>query len=629
MISSFGIVNFRFIQHGLGLKLNPVNLFVGNNNTGKTSYLEALSLVAPRNLFAYLRQNAQADHEGTLHHIFFASDNSYYPPPSQLSVKVKGVTYTVAIKLSTPYVRARFVVDQTQICDVIFRRHIDRVKYDWSDRPSMKVDGRSLRHSFGSNYDLDNLRRLEERFGLPPKVTFYQCSRDDRHLMNEFEVALMDGLGKARASFLDEVCRYFDIPGLSHMAVTFVNELLPTDKYLRSRAEAARQISETLALLRQHRKTIGNRNWLRQLISEAEQLRAEVDIDQPAPATTGYGGLTLESHRHGVHLLGSGLRSLLNLCLQIELNDVILIDEPEAFLHHTLQAKLARYILGKADRGKQFLITSHSEVFLNALFAAKNVRILETYIENGAPRMRHIATRTETAKVLENLGVRASHILQTNCVIWVEGPSDRIFVNRWITLWSSGALREGEHYSCLFYGGSILSHFGAVTDDAVDLSKIDMLMINRNAVFLADSDRPSATAAINRTKTRVLSEVSRAGGLAFLTDGRTIENYIPARIMAQFGVSDDRQDARFLNIADLLKVMRTERGSLLTKVDLATLAADQMTLNDICHDGALATLVGKTCCMIWRCNAQHGEPPPFNVEPVSIAEEPPTPPLQD
>ena len=33
-------------------------------------------------------------------------------------------------------------------------------------------------------------------------------------------------------------------------------------------------------------------------------------------------------------------------------------------------------------------------------------------------------------------------------LIWVEGPSDRIYINRWIELFSEGKLEEGRDHQC-------------------------------------------------------------------------------------------------------------------------------------------------------------------------------------
>ena len=70
-------------------------------------------------------------------------------------------------------------------------------------------------------------------------------------------------------------------------------------------------------------------------------------------------------------------------------------------------------------------------------------------------------TYVDNSGVLDDLDVRASDILLANSVIWVEGPSDRLYINRWIELWENGALKEGIHYQCMFYAGRLLAHISA------------------------------------------------------------------------------------------------------------------------------------------------------------------------
>jgi len=87
--------------------------------------------------------------------------------------------------------------------------------------------------------------------------------------------------------------------------------------------------------------------------------------------------------------------------------------------------------------------------------------------------------------VLDDLDIRASDILQANGIIWVEGPSDRLYLNRWIELWTVGALREGAHYQILQYGGSLLAHLDAEPPDTPS-DTIHILTLNRNAAVLLE-----------------------------------------------------------------------------------------------------------------------------------------------
>jgi putative ATP-dependent endonuclease of the OLD family len=49
--------------------------------------------------------------------------------------------------------------------------------------------------------------------------------------------------------------------------------------------------------------------------------------------------------------------------------------------------------------------------------------------------------------------------------------------------------------------------------------------------ILIDSDKTSASAEINETKKRIAAEISNIGGMAWITEGREIENYLPAEAL--------------------------------------------------------------------------------------------------
>ncbi len=113
--------------------------------------------------------------------------------------------------------------------------------------------------------------------------------------------------------------------------------------------------------------------------------------------------------------------------------------------------------------------------------------------------MNNVITYCDECSVLDDLGIRASDILQSNGIIWVEGPSDRIYLKHWIDLYSERGFLEGTHYQCVFYGGKLLAHLNAKKGTSQE-DGVDILKANRNLAILIDSDRRKATSRINDTK---------------------------------------------------------------------------------------------------------------------------------
>ena len=121
------------------------------------------------------------------------------------------------------------------------------------------------------------------------------------------------------------------------------------------------------------------------------------------------------------------------------------------------------------------------------------------------------------------MGYKASDLLQANGIIWVEGPSDRIYLNKWLGLVAPD-LKEGIHYSVAFYGGKVLSHFSGEDDPVADL--VQVLRINRNAMWMMDRDGDDETAKLNAHKGRIIEELGNDS--CWVTKGREVENYLPA-----------------------------------------------------------------------------------------------------
>ncbi len=100
----------------------------------------------------------------------------------------------------------------------------------------------------------------------------------------------------------------------------------------------------------------------------------------------------------------------------------------------------------------------------------------------------------EVLAVFDDLGYRSSDLLQANCVIWVEGPSDRIDPNAWIKaaaaeIYEDLELEEGIDYQVMFYGGGLAAHLTLASGPEDVLDQIHLHRLNQRTVVVADSDR--------------------------------------------------------------------------------------------------------------------------------------------
>lgn len=225
--------------------------------------------------------------------------------------------------------------------------------------------------------------------------------------------------------------------------------------------------------------------------------------------------------------LGSGVEQVIVLAAAatVTSRSLVCLEEPETNLHPLLQKKLIRYLTDDTDN--QYVIATHSSHLLDDDRAtAYHIRLSRSGSVARLAKRPH-----ELVEICHDLGYRPSDLLQANCVIWVEGPSDRTYLRRWLELLDP-SLAEGIDYSIMFYGGKLLSHL-TMSEDALT-EFISLRRLNRASAILIDSDKTNSRQHISATKKRIRDEFladDPAPGLAWVTKCYTIENYIPYEIL--------------------------------------------------------------------------------------------------
>jgi hypothetical protein len=281
-------------------------------------------------------------------------------------------------------------------------------------------------------------------------------------------------------------------------------------------------------------------------------------------------------------------------------------EELENNLHPALQRRLLTYLRQVANtKGCRFFLTTHSNVAIDLFARDPLAQIIHVTHNRECAAAKRVTTYIDNRGVLDDLGIRASDILQANGIVWVEGPSDKLYFNRWVELVSGGKLQEGVHYQCVFYGGKVLAHLSGDDPDINVAEALKILRVNRNAILIADSDQKQEDGPIREAKQRILAEVQDFGGMAWLTFGKEIENYIPHQALnACYPESTLPELHRYQDIGAYLDKIRTGEGKRFrrNKVVFAERVCAQMTLDCMIDRFDLLERVREACTYIRSWN---------------------------
>lgn len=323
--------------------------------------------------------------------------------------------------------------------------------------------------------------------------------------------------------------------------------------------------------------------------------------------------------------MGSGVRTVILTLLATQLikyqntkadasRYFYFFEELENNLHPAIQRRLFKYLYDFSHlHNCPIFLSTHSSVAIEFFHNDSDAQIIQVQREKGVSTISTVKNLQASHGLLDDLGVRASDLLQSNCVVWVEGPSDRIYFNRWMELISKGQAQEGLQYQCLFYGGRLRSHLDALPTGENLNDLIKLIHINRNFVFVTDSDVKKEGGELDATKTRLMDECKKAKARFWATDGREIENYIPKRVFAKiYGQGNwDEEVGQLEGIGDYLHKRHPDSGDLKDKetqpvlkdkVDFAKKVCKAMEKEDLVEGSDLKGRLEDVWNYIKQCN---------------------------
>lgn len=275
-----------------------------------------------------------------------------------------------------------------------------------------------------------------------------------------------------------------------------------------------------------------------------------------------------------VSSLGKGMRSIYLLSLlEAYLEDeervpgIILMEDPEIFLHPSLQKKSSE-ILYRLSKKSQVIFTTHSP---NLLFQFNNRQIRQVILDEEG--YSTIQNRTNLSMILDDLGFTASDLLNVSFVFIVEGKQDR----------SRLPLLLEKYYSEIYDQDGNLSRISIIATNSctniktyANLKYINQTYLRENFLMIRDGDGKDAKElasslcryyeARNREDMDRLPRVTPENVL--ILKYYSFENYfLDPKVMAKIGVVKSEDDFYRILLAKWKEYLhRLKSGQHLTEV---------------------------------------------------------------
>lgn len=480
-MKSFGIKNFRsFDENGIFLnEIKKINIFIGKNNSGKSTLLR---------FFKYFSQ--------------YSEDLSNFPHTIEEEHRRNGNEISITLmlthkelgfsELSDKYTNQKLnsVLPDPFRCDYFFRSR------------RIKIDEHILK-----KIDINILIKMQKKYSSAVVDT------------------LVSVIIENITDYIIENCsnNFSNVIYIPHFRVVNKNDSKSNDLF---EIDGSNIISKMFEM---QNPIIGEEYKKEQFKKIQRFVRDLLKVDNleiEIPHTKDNIFINMHNNRLPLEFYGTGIHQLVILCSALVMNDnkVVCIEEPEIHLHPELQRKFLDFLIDETNN--IYFISTHSNIFVDF---HRDLKINHISYNGISTKLEQVNNNNYINEILNDLGYKNSDLLQSNGIIWVEGPSDRIYLNKWLSIMDP-YLEEGLHYSIMFYGGKLLSHLSLevkeskkVNGEFLENDLIELLKINRNSYVFIDRDGNTTKASLNRTKKRIKDEL---GNSNWITKGREVENYL-------------------------------------------------------------------------------------------------------
>jgi putative ATP-dependent endonuclease of the OLD family len=203
--------------------------------------------------------------------------------------------------------------------------------------------------------------------------------------------------------------------------------------YLTERREAIGK-SEATRLLDLKNQRRGTQHFRRIQEAVTSLLGVAIDVFKSDSPARGESEAEIDVDNFLAEVNGSGVREALRIILDVEFQNpaILLVEEPEVYLHPSLEVSMMRY-LRRVSTSCQVFLSTHSTNFVDS-GAVENVYLVSKGVTDGRvgeTTVQSLDLREAEAVIPRELGIRLSSVFMFDRLVFVEGDSQ---VSMWFLL---------------------------------------------------------------------------------------------------------------------------------------------------------------------------------------------------
>jgi len=249
-----------------------------------------------------------------------------------------------------------------------------------------------------------------------------------------------------------------------------------------------------------------------------------------------------DEKQYPIYELGEGIQAIILLTYPLffntGVNAVFFIEEPELHLHPGLERIFIETLRNERFNSFQYFVTTHSNHILDLTLEYNDISVYsfqkEVINDNSSFLINNVNSNHK--HILDLLGVRNSSLFLSNCTIWVEGITDRLYIRKYLELFNSECnFREDFHYSFIEYAGSNLTHWSFLESDDLEFSNINIEGICSKIFLIVDNDGVELPSKRDKSKKKERHHKLKLklGDNLYVTKGLEIENLLSKKTIKE------------------------------------------------------------------------------------------------